>query len=82
MVGWILDQVLVDAECTHDGSVKHIQKIENWGWTTLQRGVLNAERTDNLTVLQVTSLFLVTDILFSFWLWFQPQLVKAAISMP
>ncbi|KAL9682762.1 hypothetical protein QQ045_014570 [Rhodiola kirilowii] len=46
------DKVLVDAECTHDGSVKHIQKYENWGWTTLQRRVLDAERTDDLTVLQ------------------------------
>ncbi|MBA0851052.1 hypothetical protein Goshw_012202, partial [Gossypium schwendimanii] len=36
------DKVLVDAECTHDGSVKHIQKFENWGWTTLQRRVLDA----------------------------------------
>ncbi|GJW62710.1 hypothetical protein Tco_0112045 [Tanacetum coccineum] len=40
-------------ECTHDGSIKHIQKFENWGWTTLERRVLDAERTDDLTVLQV-----------------------------
>ncbi|XP_074348454.1 uncharacterized protein LOC141687167 isoform X4 [Apium graveolens] len=46
-------KVLVDAECTHDGSIKHIQKFENWGWTTLQRRVLNAERIDNLNVLQL-----------------------------
>lgn len=45
----------MDAECTHDGSIKHIQKFEYWGWKTLQRRVLNAERTDNLTVLQVVS---------------------------
>lgn len=43
----------MDAECTHDGSIKHIQKFEQWGWTTLQRRVLDAERTDDLTVLQV-----------------------------
>lgn len=43
----------MDAECTHDGSVKHIQKFENWGWITLQRRVLDAERTDNLHALQV-----------------------------
>ncbi|RYR27343.1 hypothetical protein Ahy_B01g051394 isoform B [Arachis hypogaea] len=30
------DKVLVDAECTHDGSVKHIHKFENWGWGTFQ----------------------------------------------
>ncbi|KAM7252369.1 hypothetical protein ACFE04_024252 [Oxalis oulophora] len=48
------DKVLVDAECTHDGSVKHIQKFEHWGWTTLQRRVLDAERSDrNLTALQL-----------------------------
>ncbi|KAH6836433.1 S-adenosyl-L-methionine-dependent methyltransferases superfamily protein [Perilla frutescens var. hirtella] len=47
------DKVLVDAECTHDGSIKHIQKFEQWGWTTLPRRVLDAERTDDLTVLQL-----------------------------
>ncbi|KAF3948428.1 hypothetical protein CMV_025573 [Castanea mollissima] len=47
------DKVLVDAECTHDGSIKHIQKFEHWGWTTLQRRVLDAERTDSLTTLQL-----------------------------
>lgn len=47
------DKVLVDAECTHDGSIKHIQKFEQWGWKTLQHRVLNAERTDDLTVLQL-----------------------------
>ena len=46
----------MDAECTHDGSIKHIQKFETWGWKTLQRRVLDAERTDSLTVLQVTYL--------------------------
>ncbi|XP_060189299.1 uncharacterized protein LOC132618253 [Lycium barbarum] len=47
------DKVLVDAECTHDGSIKHVQKFEQWGWTTLERRVLDAERTDDLTVLQL-----------------------------
>ncbi|KAM7520079.1 hypothetical protein LguiB_019041 [Lonicera macranthoides] len=47
------DKVLVDAECTHDGSIKHVQKFEHWGWTTMQRRVLDAERTDNLTTLQL-----------------------------
>ncbi|KAK6141220.1 hypothetical protein DH2020_025017 [Rehmannia glutinosa] len=47
------DKVLVDAECTHDGSIKHIQKFEQWGWTTLSRRVLDAERTDDVTVLQL-----------------------------
>ncbi|XP_048334898.2 uncharacterized protein LOC107424447 isoform X3 [Ziziphus jujuba] len=47
------DKILVDAECTHDGSIKHIQKFEQWGWKTLEHRVLHAERTDSLTVLQV-----------------------------
>ncbi|PQQ03244.1 uncharacterized protein Pyn_20701 [Prunus yedoensis var. nudiflora] len=47
------DKVLVDAECTHDGSIKHVQKFEHWGWETLQRRVLDAERSDSLTVLQL-----------------------------
>ncbi|XP_047317206.1 uncharacterized protein LOC124920696 [Impatiens glandulifera] len=47
------DKVLVDAECTHDGSIKHIQKFEQWGWQTFQNRVLDAERTDELSVLQL-----------------------------
>ncbi|KAK9948414.1 hypothetical protein M0R45_003990 [Rubus argutus] len=47
------DKVLVDAECTHDGSIKHVQKFEHWGWDTLQRRVLNADRGDSLTALQL-----------------------------
>ncbi|KAK1256909.1 hypothetical protein QJS04_geneDACA016408 [Acorus gramineus] len=50
------DRVLVDAECTHDGSFKHIQKFEHWGWDTLQRRVLYAERSDSLTHLQLNLL--------------------------
>jgi len=50
------DKVLVDAECTHDGSIKHIQKFEFWGWKTLDRRVLDAERTDNLLQLQLNLL--------------------------
>ncbi|CAN6470683.1 unnamed protein product [Victoria cruziana] len=46
------DKVLVDAECTHDGSAKHILKFEHWGWETLQRRLLDAERIGSLTQLQ------------------------------
>lgn len=53
MTCWNLIQVLVDAECTHDGSIRHIHKFDHWGWETLERRVLDAERTDSLTVLQV-----------------------------
>ncbi|KAJ3693455.1 hypothetical protein LUZ60_008935 [Juncus effusus] len=47
------DKVLVDAECTHDGSIKHVQKFEKWGWKTMQKRVLDAERTDDLLNLQL-----------------------------
>ncbi|XP_031479816.1 uncharacterized protein LOC116250323 [Nymphaea colorata] len=47
------DKVLVDAECTHDGSVKHILKFEDWGWDTLQRRLLDSERIGSLTQLQL-----------------------------
>ncbi|KQJ94967.1 hypothetical protein BRADI_3g14400v3 [Brachypodium distachyon] len=47
------DKVLVDAECTHDGSIKHIQKFEFWGWETMDRRVLDAQRIDNLLHLQL-----------------------------
>ncbi|EEF32738.1 conserved hypothetical protein [Ricinus communis] len=47
------DKVLVDAECTHDGSIRHIQKFEHWGWETLYQRVLQAERSDSLTSLQL-----------------------------
>ncbi|XP_042468281.1 rRNA (cytosine-C(5))-methyltransferase NOP2C-like isoform X2 [Zingiber officinale] len=47
------DKVLVDAECTHDGSLKHIQKFENWGWETLEHRVLDVKRMDSLQHLQL-----------------------------
>ncbi|XP_078437335.1 S-adenosyl-L-methionine-dependent methyltransferases superfamily protein [Wolffia australiana] len=47
------DKVLVDSECTHDGSVKHLRKFDQWGWDTLQRRVLDASRTDGLDQLQL-----------------------------
>lgn len=59
----------MDAECTHDGSVKHIQKFEQWGWTTLSRRVLDAERTDELTVLQVRPLLLSLIVVSYTLLW-------------
>lgn len=57
IICWDLIQVLVDAECTHDGSIKHIQKFEQWGWITLQRRVLDAERTDDLHALQAMTCY-------------------------
>ncbi|MCO5549211.1 hypothetical protein L7F22_002677 [Adiantum nelumboides] len=46
-------QVLVDAECTHDGSLKHILKYEHWGWETMERRVLDHERLASITSLQL-----------------------------
>lgn len=43
----------MDAECTHDGSFRHVKKFENWGWASIQRRVLDAQRTDTLSELQV-----------------------------
>eukprot|EP00250_Pteridium_aquilinum_P009547 c18742_g1_i1 orf=116-1516(+) len=47
------DKVLVDAECTHDGSLKHICKYEQWGWETLERRVLDHDRLVSITNLQL-----------------------------
>ncbi|KAH7421718.1 hypothetical protein KP509_13G072700 [Ceratopteris richardii] len=47
------DKVLVDAECTHDGSLKHICKYEQWGWETLERRLLDPERMASITKLQL-----------------------------
>jgi hypothetical protein len=43
----------VDAECTHDGSLKHITKYEQWGWETFERRFLNEDRIASITSLQV-----------------------------
>ncbi|KAG0585426.1 hypothetical protein KC19_2G010900 [Ceratodon purpureus] len=47
------DKVLVDAECTHDGSLKHITKYEQWGWETFERRFLNEDRIASITSLQL-----------------------------
>lgn len=43
----------MDAECTHDGSVKHVEKFEKWGWDTFERRVLDPKRIGELRNLQV-----------------------------
>lgn len=47
------DKVLVDVECTHDGSLRHICKYEQWGWDTLERRVLDHDRMVSLSCLQL-----------------------------
>lgn len=40
----LYDKVLVDAECTHDGSVKHIAKYDKlWGWDTFEKRFMDPE---------------------------------------
>eukprot|EP00455_Lapot_gusevi_P020768 TRINITY_DN21959_c0_g1_i2.p1 TRINITY_DN21959_c0_g1~~TRINITY_DN21959_c0_g1_i2.p1 ORF type:complete len:200 (-),score=33.11 TRINITY_DN21959_c0_g1_i2:6-605(-) len=48
----LYDKVLVDAECTHDGSIKHIIKYQKWGWDTFQARFLNPNRLQALEQLQ------------------------------
>jgi hypothetical protein len=49
----LYDCVLVDAECTHDGSVKHITKFDQWGWDSFERRFLDPQRIATITELQV-----------------------------
>ena len=46
------DKVLVDAECTHDGSIKHLAKFAQWGWDTFERRVMQPDRLATLRALQ------------------------------
>jgi len=46
------DRVIVDAECTHDGSIKHISKFHQLGWERFEELVLEPERISKLELLQ------------------------------
>jgi hypothetical protein len=47
------DRVLVDAECTHDGSFKHLHKYRGqWGMDSFERRVLDQTRLADLQALQ------------------------------
>ena len=50
----LYDCAMVDAECTHDGSVKHITKYDQWGWDTFERRFLDPQRISTITELQVS----------------------------
>ena len=50
------DKVLVDAECTHDGSIKHLAKFAQWGWETFERRFLDESRLADLADLQIALL--------------------------
>ena len=45
-------RVLVDAECSHDASVRHVLKFERWGWDTWERRFLGKGRLEGLQALQ------------------------------
>jgi 16S rRNA C967 or C1407 C5-methylase (RsmB/RsmF family) len=47
----LYDRVMVDAECTHDGSLVHLWKQEAHGWDTLDK-TLDPERLNTVTQLQ------------------------------
>jgi hypothetical protein len=46
------DRVLVDAECTHDGSIRHLVKFHQWGWHTFAARVMQPEKLRALIPLQ------------------------------
>ncbi|KAF9571682.1 hypothetical protein EC968_000279 [Mortierella alpina] len=46
------DKVIVDAECTHDGSIAHILKYESWGWDSFHKNFMAQDRLDSLSELQ------------------------------
>eukprot|EP00697_Spironema_sp_BW2_P002057 gnl/Spiro4/12765_TR6765_c0_g1_i1.p1 gnl/Spiro4/12765_TR6765_c0_g1~~gnl/Spiro4/12765_TR6765_c0_g1_i1.p1 ORF type:complete len:355 (+),score=72.35 gnl/Spiro4/12765_TR6765_c0_g1_i1:131-1195(+) len=48
----LFSKVLVDAECTHDGSLKHITKFSQWGWESFEKRVLDPARIPALAALQ------------------------------
>ncbi|KAJ2742965.1 hypothetical protein GGI20_004098 [Coemansia sp. BCRC 34301] len=48
----LYDRVLVDAECTHDGSLVHIQKYAQWGWEQLDMQVVDANKQVTIPILQ------------------------------
>ncbi|KAJ3272685.1 hypothetical protein HDV01_005339 [Terramyces sp. JEL0728] len=50
--GYLYDKVIVDAECTHDGSIAHMRKYFNNGWQGFQEQFLNPERLSGLQKLQ------------------------------
>ncbi|KAJ2452151.1 hypothetical protein EV183_003133 [Coemansia sp. RSA 2336] len=52
----LYDRVLVDAECTHDGSLAHVAKYERWGWDRLDEQVVNNDRPQSVPRLQLALL--------------------------
>ncbi|CAO3637176.1 unnamed protein product [Cunninghamella echinulata] len=48
----LYDKILVDAECTHDGSISHIIKYEKWGWEKFEKNFMDTNRLNTICDLQ------------------------------
>ncbi|KAI8894364.1 S-adenosyl-L-methionine-dependent methyltransferase [Globomyces pollinis-pini] len=48
----LYSKVLVDAECTHDGSVAHMEKYHVNGWQNFEEQFMNRDRLSTLETLQ------------------------------
>ncbi|KAI9335728.1 S-adenosyl-L-methionine-dependent methyltransferase [Obelidium mucronatum] len=48
----LYDKVLVDAECTHDGSIAHLKKCDDVGWAKFEEYFFDPAKMDALEVLQ------------------------------
>ncbi|KAI8828096.1 putative ribosomal RNA small subunit methyltransferase [Chytriomyces cf. hyalinus JEL632] len=48
----LYDKVLVDAECTHDGSIAHLKKCNQMGWDKFEATFFDPAKMDNLETLQ------------------------------
>jgi hypothetical protein len=53
----LYDKVLVDAECTHDGSIAHLKKCDRTGWERFEANFFDPVYMDDLEVLQVSACF-------------------------
>ncbi|KAJ3097710.1 hypothetical protein HDU97_004594 [Phlyctochytrium planicorne] len=49
----LYDRVLVDAECTHDGSISHLDKCDKVGWEGFEERYQDPQKMDELEELQV-----------------------------
>ncbi|ORY45129.1 S-adenosyl-L-methionine-dependent methyltransferase [Rhizoclosmatium globosum] len=48
----LYDKVLVDAECTHDGSIAHLKKCDAVGWEKFEENFFDPVKMDALETLQ------------------------------
>ncbi|KAI9286261.1 S-adenosyl-L-methionine-dependent methyltransferase [Umbelopsis sp. AD052] len=49
---YLYDKVIVDAECTHDGSISHILKYQTWGWDAFEKNFMDPDRLRDICQLQ------------------------------